>query len=95
VKIAAIAAALSFIALVACTTNSDPEPATESNTAEALSGCHQVCPHCPNKPGTECPLAPCYLKCSDPQGHDVCPDNEMCIQGYAWQPNACKCAPSH
>jgi hypothetical protein len=90
VKLLMLALSFSFVALVACTSGTDPDPA-ESATAEALSGCHQVCPHCPSKPGTECPLAPCYEQCSDPQGHAICPDNELCIQGYRWNPNACKC----
>ena len=88
-KLLIVALLSSLVALVACSSAEDP--AVDSTSAEALSGCHQVCPHCSGKPGTECPLSPCYTQCADPQGHPVCPDNELCIQGYTWQPNACKC----
>jgi hypothetical protein len=91
VKLLALALSITLVAAVACTSGG-ADPDVESATTEALAGgCHQVCPHCSSRPGTECPLAPCYLQCSDPQGHAVCPENELCIQGYTWQPNACKC----
>jgi hypothetical protein len=90
IKSVMLLAALSLFTLsVACTT--DPETSDDSTSEAAVSGCHQVCPHCSSKPGTECPLSPCYLQCNDGQGHQVCPDTELCIQGYKWQPNACKC----
>jgi hypothetical protein len=92
VKLIVLALSLSFVALVACASEADPaaDPAAESTAADT-GGCHQVCPHCSSKPGTECPLSPCYLQCNDGQGHTTCPDNELCIQGYRWNSNACKC----
>jgi hypothetical protein len=88
-------AALALVTVAAACT-AEPEALPEASaSSEALTGCHTVCPHCPNKPGTECPMAPCYEQCSDGNGHDVCPENQMCIQGYAWNPNACKCKPAH
>jgi hypothetical protein len=91
VKYFLLVAALGLVALApACRLGSDSE-STDDSVAEAVSGCHQVCPHCSNQPGTECPLSPCYLQCSDPSGHAICPDNQLCIQGYRWNPNSCKC----
>jgi hypothetical protein len=85
VRFALVAACVSLV--LACSSQSDPEPTSQTDEQALTGGCRLTCPKC--HPGQECPMIACTEDCN---GKPLkCVDNQMCPIGYSWSSSKCSC----